>query len=330
MSYTTKNLRNVALLGHGNNGKTSLAESMLYVTGAIDRLGKVSDGNTVCDYDAEETARQITISTAVAPVEFGGCKINVLDCPGYFDFAGDVLCALRAVEAGIIVAAAKDTGESVSVGAQRSWKYLKKAELPVMFVISKCLEEHGDYEKALHVLQDKFGKTLCPVTIPMSDGSGVVDLVHNIAYRTKGNKVEKLPIPAADAEEAESLRAELMEAAAGATEELMEKFFETMELSEDEIVTGLKQGVKTREVIPVFASDAMTNLGTAALLQGILDYVPAPEEKAAPTTGFVFKTVSDKFGKFSFVKEPRESASGCVGLQTPARDPGSLVHSVQR
>ena len=302
MSYTTKNLRNVALLGHGNNGKTSLAESMLYVTGAIDRLGKVSDGNTVCDYDAEETARQITISTAVAPVEFGGCKINVLDCPGYFDFAGDVLCALRAVEAGIIVAAAKDTGESVSVGAQRSWKYLKKAELPVMFVISKCLEEHGDYEKALHVLQDKFGKTLCPVTIPMSDGSGVVDLVHNIAYRTKGNKVEKLPIPAADAEEAESLRAELMEAAAGATEELMEKFFETMELSEDEIVTGLKQGVKTREVIPVFASDAMTNLGTAALLQGILDYVPAPEEKAAPTTGFVFKTVSDKFGKFSFVK----------------------------
>ncbi len=302
MSYTTNNLRNVALLGHGNNGKTSLAESMLYVTGAIDRLGKVSDGNTVCDYDAEEIARQITISTSIAPVEYNGHKINVLDCPGYFDFVGDVLCALRAVEAGIIVTAAKDTGESVSVGAQRSWKYLKKANLPVMFVISKCLEEHGDYEKALHVLQDKFGKTLCPVTIPMSDGTGVVDLVHNIGYHTKGNKVEKVAIPAADADEAESLRAELMEAAAGASEELMEKFFETMELSESEIVEGLKLGVKNREVVPVFASDAMNNLGTAALLQGILDYVPAPEEKAAPTTGFVFKTVSDKFGKFSYVK----------------------------
>ena len=120
----TKNIRNICLIGHGNSGKTSLAESMLYVTGAIDRMGKVSDGNTVCDYDAEEIARQITISTAVAPVNFAGCKINVLDCPGYFDFVGDVLCALRAVEAGVIVLSAKDTAESVAVGAQRSWKYL--------------------------------------------------------------------------------------------------------------------------------------------------------------------------------------------------------------
>ena len=113
----TKNIRNICLIGHGNTGKTSLAESMLYVTGAIDRMGRVSDGNTVCDYDAEEIARQITISTAVAPVNFGGCKINVLDCPGYFDFVGDVLCALRAVEAGVIVVSAKDTAETVAVGA---------------------------------------------------------------------------------------------------------------------------------------------------------------------------------------------------------------------
>ena len=119
MSYETKNIRNIALLGHGNNGKTSLAESMLYVTGAIDRLGKVADGNTVCDYDAEEIARQITIATSIAPVSYDGCKINVLDCPGFFDFVGDALCALRAVEAGMIVTSAKDTGESIPVGAQR-------------------------------------------------------------------------------------------------------------------------------------------------------------------------------------------------------------------
>ena len=302
MSYTTKDIRNVALLGHGNSGKTSLAESMLYVSGAIDRLGKVSDGNTVCDYDAEERARQITISTAVAPVTVGASKVNVLDCPGYFDFVGDVLCALRAAETGIILVSAKDTAESVAVGAQRSWNYVKNAGLPVMFVVSKCNEEHGDYFKALATLKGKYGSTVCPVTIPMSDGTGVIDLVHNVAYQTNGNKTNKVAVPAADADHVEELRAELMEAAAGATEELMEKFFETMELEEADIIEGLKVGVKDRTVVPVFASDAMTNVGTSAILQGILDYCPAPEENSGATTGFIFKTVSDKFGKYSFMK----------------------------
>ena len=298
----SKNIRNIALLGHGNSGKTSLAESMLYVTGAIDRLGKVSDGNTVCDYDAEEIARQITISTAVAPVEYAGCKINVLDCPGYFDFVGDVLCALRAVEAGVIAVSAKDTAESVAVGAQRSWNYLKNAGLPVMFTITKCREEHGDYFKALETLKGKYGSIVCPVTIPKSDGTGVIDLVHNVAYTTKGNKVEKGAVPAADADHVEELRAELMEAAAGATEEPMEKSFDARELDEADSVEGLKVGVKDRTVVPVYATDAMTNMGTAAMLQGIADYCPAPEAKDGAALGFVFKTVSDKFGKYSFIK----------------------------
>ncbi len=298
----TKNIRNIALLGHGNNGKTSLAESMLYVTGAIDRMGKVADGNTVCDNDPEEISRQITISTAIAPVNFGGCKINVLDCPGYFDFVGDVLCSIRAVEAGVIVASAKDCAESLPVGAQRSWNYLKNAGLPVMFAVSKCNEEHGDYFKALETIKGKYGSIVCPVTIPTSDGAGVIDLVHNVAYMTNGAKFTKGELPAADAGKAEELRAELMEAAAGATEELMEKFFETMELDEADIIEGLKAGLKERTVIPVFASDAMTNVGTAAMLQGICDYCPVPEDKNEGTLGFVFKTVSDKFGKFSFVK----------------------------
>ena len=301
MSYTTKDIRNVALLGHGNTGKTSLAESMLYVTGAVDRQGRVSDGNTVCDYDAEEISRQITISASVAPVTVGANKINVLDCPGYFDFVGDVLCALRAVEAGIVVVSAKDTAETVAVGAQRSWKYLKNAGLPAMFVISKTNEEHGDYFKALQTLRGKYGPSVCPVTIPTSDGKGVIDLVHNVAYVTNGNKTSKVAVPAADADHVEELRAELMESAA-VTEELMEKFLDTLELEENEIVEGLKAGLKSREVVPVFASDAMTNVGTAAILQAIVDYCPAPEEKTGATTGFVFKTISDKFGKYSLVK----------------------------
>ena len=134
MSIETKKIRNVALLGHGNSGKTSLAESMLYVTGAIDRLGKINDGNTVCDYDAEEIKRQITISASLAPVNFNNHKINVLDCPGYQDFVGEVLCSIRAIEAGVILCSAKD---GLSVGAERSWKYLKAANKPVMFCISK-------------------------------------------------------------------------------------------------------------------------------------------------------------------------------------------------
>ena len=309
----TKNIRNICLMGHGNSGKTSLAESMLYVTGAIDRMGKVSDGNTVCDYDPEEIKRQITISTSVAPISFGGCKINVLDCPGYFDFVGDVLASLRAVEAGVIVLSAKD---GISVGAERSWKYLKAANLPTVFCVSKCDEEHGDYFAVLDALKAKYGSIVCPVTIPMSDGTGVIDLVHNVAYKQNGAKADKIDVPAADAGHVEELREALMETAAGATEELMEKFFETMELEEADIIEGLRVGVKERSVVPVFASAAMSNIGTAALLQGIVDYVSAPEDKSSePTVGFVFKTVSDQFGKYSFVKIMQGSISGDMSLR---------------
>ena len=304
MSYETKNIRNICLLGHGNSGKTSLAESMLFTTGAIDRQGKVSDGNTVCDYDAEEIKRQITISASVAPVEFGGCKINVLDCPGYFDFVGEALAAIRAVEAGVILCSAKD---GISVGAERSWKYLKAANVPVAFCISKCDEEHGDYYAVLDALKAKYGSIVCAVTVPMSDGTGVIDVVHNIAYQTKGGKTAKVAVPASDAGKVEELREALMETAAGATEELMEKFFENMELSEEDTIEGLRIGLRERSVVPVFASAAMSNIGTEALLQGIVDYVSNPAEMddidpAGTTVGFVFKTISDQFGKYSFVK----------------------------
>ena len=299
MSYETKNIRNICFIGHGNSGKTSLAESMLFSTGAIDRMGKVTDGNTVCDYDAEEIKRQITIATSVAPVNFGGCKINVLDCPGYFDFAGDVLAAIRVVEAGVIFCSAKD---GITVGAERSWKYLKAAGVPAIFYISKLDEEHGDFDAVLSALKEKYGAVICPVIIPMSDGTGVIDLVHNVAYQTKGGKTAKVAVPAVDAGKVEDMRMELMEAAA-VTEELMEKFLDTMELSDDEIVTGLKAGLAERSVVPVVCGAAMANIGTEAVMQAICDYVPAPADKSAePVSAFVFKTVSDQFGKYSFVK----------------------------
>ena len=313
MSYATKDIRNVALLGHGSTGKTTLAENMLFVTGAIDRQGKVTDGNTVCDYDAEEIKRQFTISLSVAPVNYGGAKINVVDCPGFFDFAGEVSAALRAVECGIVFCTAKD---GITVGAERSWKLLKEANKPVAFYVSKCDEEHGDFEGVLAALKEKYGSTVCAVTAPTADGKGVIDLVHNVAYTTSGNKTTKGAVAAADAGKAESLREALTETAAGADEELMEKYFEELTLSEEEVVAGLRAGVKNRDVIPVFCGVAATGVGTEALLQAIVDYVPAPEDKSGdPAVGFVFKTLSDQFGKYSFVKMVSGKLSSDMSLK---------------
>lgn len=303
MSYNTKNIRNIALLGHGNSGKTTLAESMLYTTGAIDRQGKVTDGNTVCDYDPEEVRRQITISMSMAPVIFKDTKINVLDCPGYQDFVGEAIGAIAAAEAGLILCTAKD---GLSVGAERSWKLLEKANKPVMFYISKLNEEHSDYAGTLAQIKGKYGSIVCPVFAPLSSGNGVIDLVHNKAYITENGKTMVGSIPAEDAGTAEELRAELMEAAAGATEELMDKFFENMELDESDIVKGLQAGVRDRSVVPVFCGSADSGIGTEALLSAIVDYVPEPHSEVGtetdPVVLYVFKTVSDQFGKYSLVK----------------------------
>ena len=314
MSYSTKDIRNICFLGHGGSGKTSLVESMLYLTGAIDRMGKVTDGNTVCDYDAEEIKRQISISSAIAPVEFAGTKINVIDCPGYFDFAGEVASAVRVAEAGVIFCTAKD---GISVGAERSWKTLKAANVPCIFYISKIDEDNSDYSAVLSSLKEKYGSIVCAITAPTSSGTGVIDLVHMAAYETNGNKTTKVEIPAADQSMADSLREVLVETAAGASEELMEKFFDTMELSEEEIIEGIRLGMKDGSVVPVLCGSAIMGVGTDAFMRAVSDYVSSPDNAPAvtdvtgnevafdpngPTAAFVFKTVSDQFGKFSVIK----------------------------
>lgn len=331
MSYATTDIRNICLLGHGGSGKTTLAESMLFVSGAIDRMGKVTDGNTVCDYDAEETKRQITISAAIAPVEFEGRKINVIDCPGYFDFASEALAAIRVSEAGLILCSAKD---GLSVGAERSWKYLKKAGVPAMFYVSKLDEENGDFSAVLNSLRDKYGAAVCAVTAPMSDGTGVIDLVHNCAFQTKGGKTAKIAVPDADKDMAEELREVLMEAAA-TTEELMEKYLDEMVLTEAEIVEGLKAGMVERGVFPVFCGSSVAGVGTESLLRAICEYVPCPSDMPAvktedgkdipcdpkgTTIAFVFKTISDQFGKYSLVKVISGSVTADLSLRNSRTD----------
>ena len=184
---SAKDIRNIVLLGHGGSGKTTLAESMLFMTGGTDRFGKVTDGNTTCDYDAEEIKRNISISLAVAPVKYKNVKINVLDTPGNFDFAGEVLSGIRAAECAVLVCGAKD---GLSVGAERAWKML--GNKPRMIFINRTDEENSDYNACFDALKGKFGTAVAPIVAPIIDGSkkvtGIVDLLHNKAYEVKGGK----------------------------------------------------------------------------------------------------------------------------------------------
>ena len=332
---SAKDVRNICLLGHGGSGKTTLAESMLFMTGGTDRFGKVADGNTTCDYDPEEIKRNISISLASAPVKYKNVKINVLDAPGNFDFAGEALSAIRAAECAILVCGAKD---GLSVGAQRTWKMLGKK--PRMIFINRTDEDNSNYNTCLEALKERFGSALAPIVAPVMDDAGhvtaIVDLLHNKAYEIKGGKAVECAIPASVKDEAEAARAELMEAAAGADEELMEKFFDTMELSDAEIAKGLKLGVKDGSVAPVLCGSATTGLGVDMLMQTVLDLVPIATDMDAEaakdddgkdievafdengaTAAIVFKTISDQYGKYSLVKVVRGKITSDMSLYNP-------------
>ncbi len=323
MSYSAQNIRNICLLGHAGNGKTSLAESMLFLTGGTDRLGKIPDGNTVCDYDPEEQKRQTTISLAVAPVEYNGCKINVLDAPGGFDFAGEVAEALQASDAAIIVCSAKS---GMSVGAEKAWKYCTARKLPRLLYISKTDEDNSDYNAAFATLRERFGKNIAPLVAPIWDESkkviGIIDVLHKRTYQLgpQGERVE-IEVPADKQEVLDELYEALKESVAETSEEYMEKFFSGEDFTYAEMIHGLRQGVRELSLFPVVCGSAVQGLGTQMLLDTIIDLIPNPLEArplmaeneegeidafvAAPgalPAAFVWKTVSDQYGKYSYVK----------------------------
>ena len=317
-------IRNICLLGHGGNGKTSLVESMLYITGAIDRLGKTVDGNTVCDYDAEEIKRKISISMAMTPVMYKGVKINVLDTPGNFDFAGEVQSAIRASEVGVLVCASKD---GLSVGAERCWKYLKTANRPCIIYISKEDEDNANFSLTFDALRAKFGSSLAPMVIPIWDEDkhtvGIIDVLYKKAYRiegTPGKRVE-IPIPENKQKVVDEFYDHLMEAVAEVSEKNMEKYFSGEEFTREEILRGLAIGLREGTVTPVVCGSAFTGLGTEMLLQRIVELAPSPlvtratvaendeglpvdvlHREDEPTAAIVFKTISDQYGKYSLVK----------------------------
>ena len=302
------NIRNICLLGHGSTGKTSLAESILYLTGMTDRLGKVVEGNSTCDYDAEEIKRQISISTSTVYANYKKIKINILDTPGFFDFAGEVQEALRVADAGIICVTAKD---GINVGTEKAWKSLAQAGKPRAIYISKTDEEHADYDRTFNQLRERFGNSVSALAMPVVEGekvTGIIDVVTKKAYRIEGGKRTEIPVPAAEADRLNELNEELVENAAGTSEELMEKYLDTMELSLDEVYGALNVGIRDGDICPVFCGSAMSGLGTTVLLDAIVNYFPSPREEGkeldpdAPAKAIIYKTISDQFGKFSLFK----------------------------
>ena len=315
----TKNIRNIALLGHGGSGKTSLAEAMLYLTGETDRLGTVIAGNTVCDYDPEEVSRKISISASVAPMMWKDIKINVIDTPGYLDFAGEVVQALRVADSAIIVV---DGKAGIEVGTELAWDSVTAARLPHAFFINKFDDNEARFGRVLDSLHETFGKNVCPLTIPMVRGGevvGAIDLIDQTAHVFDANgrhSVEMIPDESKEA--AAKYRDMLMEAVASTNEDLMMKYFEGEEISHMEAVNAVHEGIIHGEIVPVFCGAATKLWGVWSMLDKITESFPRHTAKKQETLVdggnidivpegepaiFVFKTVADPFvGQMSFFK----------------------------
>ncbi|MBP3672403.1 MAG: elongation factor G [Oscillospiraceae bacterium] len=320
--YTANAIRNICLLGHSGSGKTALAESLLYMTGVIDRIGKNADGNTVCDYDPEEIRRHISISTSVVPLEYKNTKINLLDTPGGFDFSGAVMEALRAADAAILVISAKD---GITVGFEKAWKYCEDRNMPRFVYISKVDEDNSDYNATFNALREKYGNKIAPVVVPIWDGqkkvTGIIDVLNKRAFEMQSLKRVEIDVP--DGKEAviEEFNDALKESVAETSEEFMDKFFGGEDFTYAEMIKGMHKGVLDHTLYPVLCGSGINCLGSLMLMDHIVDLLPNPVEgnyhKATTADGkteefvvspggvpsvFVFKTVSDQYGKYSYIK----------------------------
>lgn len=321
--YSVKKLRNVCLMAHGGAGKTTLAEAMLYNTGVLDRFGKVVDGTTTTDYDPEEIRRKISISTAIAPCEWKDYKINVIDTPGYFDFVGEVKQGIRVADGAIILVPAKG---GVQVGTEKSWAYAREQGIPKMFFVSKMDEENANFMEVFNQLVNNFGKGVIAFQIPIIEGEkfiGIVDVINMKAKKFEKDKFVETAIPAGLNDRVNELRESLKEAVAETDETLMEKFFEGEEFTPEEINKGLRLGIADGSIVPVFCGSAINNAGVQLLMDAIIEYMPAPDDKpvvkakkpgsddvvelkASPDealSALVFKTIADPFvGKISIFR----------------------------
>ena len=321
--YTTDKIRNVVLLGHGGCGKTSLAEAMAYLAGMTTRMGKVTDGNTISDYDKEEIKRHFSINTTVIPIVWGDTKINILDTPGYFDFVGEVEEAVSAADAAIIVVSGK---AGIEVGTKKAWELCETYKLPRMVFVTDMDIDEASYRQVVEDLQQLYGKRIAPFHLPIRENGqfvGYVNVLQQRAKRWKDNgEVERAEVPEYSKENLGICREALMEAVAETSEEFMDRYFGGEEFSEDEIRQALRVNVSEGSIVPVLMGSNVLARGMYTLMVDIVKYLPSPEKRpctginaksnevynadydfAKPKSAYIFKTIADPFiGKYSLIK----------------------------
>jgi len=329
--YEPNKIFNIALAGHGSCGKTSLAEAMLYLSGASDRLGNVADGNTMLDFDPEEIKRKVSVVSSIAPLEWKGNKINIIDTPGLLDFQGGLYEGMRAADTAVIVVSGKN---GVSIGTEKAVKLAEKQGLTKVFFVNGLCDESARFYRVFETLKAQFGPSVCPVVVPYIENGQAntyVNLFDYKAYKYDGKKVTQVPLPDMG-DRLEGLRTAINEAVAETSEELLDKFLMGEEFTPEEIVLGVSQGVKDGTICPVFCGDAQLTYGIDQFLNSLVWLAPSaakgsevasdtngePVEIAvnssAATAALVFKTVSDPFvGKLSYFKV----VSGKVSTDTP-------------
>lgn len=320
MIYNTKDIRNIALLGHSGSGKTTLAETMLFEAHEISRRGSIEEQTTVSDYTDIEKERGNSIFSALMHDEWKESKINVIDTPGFDDFIGEVIAALKVADAGVMVINAKN---GVEVGTELIWEYVDKNHTPALFVINQVDHEKADYDTTLEQVKARFGNKVLPIQYPLNPGTGfntIVDALRMTLYvfPPEGGKPEKQPIPDSEIERVQDMHNALVEAAAENDEELMERFFEEGSLTEEELAYGLRVAIAKQELFPVFCCSATQNMGSGRVMGFINDVCPSPADrppaklaeggtlKCDPedeTTVFIYKTISEpRVGNVSYFK----------------------------
>ncbi|QUI25684.1 elongation factor G [Vallitalea pronyensis] len=322
--YSSEQIRNVALLGHGGSGKTTLAEAVAKVAGIIKRQGKVEEGNTISDFDKEEMKRGFSINTTCIPIEWQDCKINLLDTPGYFDFMGEAKEATRVADSAIIVVSGKS---GVEVGTEKAWEYAEEMDIPKMVFVTDMDDDQASLKNVLEQLREIFGKSIAPFQVPIRDGEhfvGFVNVVKMQGRKFVKDHVEQCDIPDDMNEALEPVREMILEAVAESDETLMEKYFEGEEFTLDEIQTALHNGVIDGSIVPVLCGSGIQNIGVQVLLNSIVKYLPAPKEehtsvmgvnpdndkeievicdKNEPMSALVFKTIVDPYiGRLSLFR----------------------------
>jgi len=322
--YAPDKVRNVALVGHGSSGKTSLTSTFLFNSGATSRLTTVEKGNTVTDYDPDEIERKISVNSAVCFLEWKRHKINLVDCPGYSNFLWDTKASLRAVDAGAVVICGV---AGVEVGTEKVWGMIEELNLPRIIIINKLDRENADFKRTLESIHQFFGRLAVPVELPIGEEknfSGVIDLIEKKAYifeKNESGKFKEEEIPSEMKAEAEKGLEELTEMIAENNEELMEKYFEKGELSAEELKDGLRKSIINRQLFPVFISSALLNMGIQPILNSIINLLPSPLERGEikgkidgkeamikcsldePFSALVFKTISDPYtGRISLMR----------------------------